>query len=292
MGFEWACRGAAGMALPAMELALCVRRFHVDGVYSDDISLRRMYAVRLHPRRHRDPLLKVKPLLRSPPPRSKWKVRFLSGELEGLVTWVRPAQFIVPWSEARGLERDEARMDALDAVSSRQGDQVTREAIEVTLSASGEQSGIFWGPSLQIDRDAVCRLAARCALPEDPSGIDENAFTDRRGNVWMSFEGALRLAQAYARSEPDAVHRYIDAEETECLARGYQPGERYYHEALRDQAPAFALARRWAGIEAEAQALKAEIERLRKGIMNIVAELQRDGLWQPAHRLQRIAEGK
>jgi len=36
---------------------------------------------------------------------------------------------------------------------------------------------------------------------------------------------------------------YIEDQEREWLARGYEPGERFWHDYLREQTPGFALAR-------------------------------------------------
>ena len=59
------------------------------------------------------------------------------------------------------------------------------------------------------------------------------------------------------------MNLYLDDQEEELRLRGNVPSDGWWHGYLREQAPGYALARRWAGIEQEAAALRAEIARLR-----------------------------
>lgn len=74
-------------------------------------------------------------------------------------------------------------------------------------------------------------------------------------------------------------------------AEGMIPGERWHHGYLREQAPAIALARGWAGHETEVQNLRAQIERLVGIVERAVAELERAGA-PAARRLRRELGGQ
>lgn len=56
---------------------------------------------------------------------------------------------------------------------------------------------------------------------------------------------------------------YIEDQEAEYKARGYEPGECFWHDYLREKAGGYALARQWAGHEQELEQLHKELNRLR-----------------------------
>jgi hypothetical protein len=88
------------------------------------------------------------------------------------------------------------------------------------------------------------------------------------------------------------VLMYIEDEENECRARGYEPGERFYHDWLREKTPGFALARYWAGHEEEVVFLRKEIERLRKVIDSAADALVKAGAEQEGWRVRRAKNGR
>jgi hypothetical protein len=102
-----------------------------------------------------------------------------------------------------------------------------------------------------MPRDAIERLARRAGLEGDPAALDTLGFRDRFGNVHLPPQGAEILARAFPAAEPETVLTYIEGEEEEMRARGYLPGERIYHQFLREYKPGFALARQWAGFTEE-----------------------------------------
>jgi len=133
----------------------------------------------------------------------------------------------------------------------------------VVLAATGENSGIVWGDgTFEGNLESVRRIAGRAGISQPVESLGTEGFVDRFGRMHLSLDGALTLAMAFVRAEPEPVPLYIGDEESEFKAKGYEPGERYYHESLREQAPSFALARQWTGFETEVEQLRAEIERL------------------------------
>jgi hypothetical protein len=75
-------------------------------------------------------------------------------------------------------------------------------------------------------------------------------------------------------------------------AEGMIPGERWHHEYLREQSPAMALARSWAGHETEVQNLRRKIERLMSMVERAAMELERAGSRAAADRLRRELRGQ
>jgi hypothetical protein len=100
------------------------------------------------------------------------------------------------------------------------------------------------------------------------------------------------LARAFAAAEPETVLTYIEGEEEEMRARGYLPGERIYHQFLREYKPGFALARQWAGFTEEIEMLRKEIGRLQGLVHKAAADLRELGADTKAHRLLRGLEGR
>lgn len=85
--------------------------------------------------------------------------------------------------------------------------------------------------------------------------------------------------------------RYIDDEEEELGLKGIQPGERWYHQYLRELSPGFALARQWAGLEQEAEILRKEIARLGSLVSAAAYDLKAAGRDRKTNRLGRALEG-
>ncbi len=49
---------------------------------------------------------------------------------------------------------------------------------------------------------------------------------------------------------------YLDDEAERLRLKGNPPGERWFHDHLREKGPGFALARQWAGLDQEAELLR------------------------------------
>jgi hypothetical protein len=52
--------------------------------------------------------------------------------------------------------------------------------------------------------------------------LDPISFVDRDGNLNLTFEACLRLAQAFARAEPDTQSRSLLGEPIKFLEHSYQ----------------------------------------------------------------------
>jgi hypothetical protein len=116
-------------------------------------------------------------------------------------------------------------------------------------------------------------------------------FRDRRGDVHLPLDGMVRLAQSFAAAEPRTVNEYIDDREEELRLRGNVPGDRWWHDYLREHAPGYALARRWAGIDQEADGLRREIARLRSLASGAAYDRRSAGRERKASRLLRALDG-
>jgi hypothetical protein len=132
---------------------------------------------------------------------------------------------------------------------------------------------------------------ARAGVAGSATELHPLAFADRFGRVHIPTEGAEPLARAFAAAEPESVTMHLEAHEREMHARGYEPGDRFWHDYLRKQRPGFALARSWAGFDRELEALQREIGRLRELVLRAVAVLERAGAEQDARRLKRALDG-
>jgi hypothetical protein len=253
-------------------------------VLATDLVAGRQYAIRETPRRG-GPMLKAEFV--GPARSGKAKVRWLEGECDGLEEWLPTRSLVCPWGERRAFLRDEERAAALAQVSG-DVDYVVQEAISAVMEATGESGGFLREWSDPPER--VRRLWARARLDGDP--LEEPlAYVDRGGWAHVSAATALRWAQAFAAAEPETVGLYVEEEERRLLAEGWQPGDRIAHRLLRENRPAFALVRDWAG-QPERDLLRGEVERLQKLVQRAVGELERAGAGGAARRLQRaLAEG-
>jgi hypothetical protein len=75
------------------------------------------------------------------------------------------------------------------------------------------------------------------------------------------------------------------------MTRRNQPGERWYHDYLRQLSPGYALARQWAGLEQEAEMLRKEIARLRVLVSRAAYDLRDAGKERQSRALLRALEG-
>ena len=253
---------------------------------SADLFPGRQYGIRFRPDPRvavREPLTHVQ-LVAKVGRGGKVLVRHLYGEHKGLEEYVPARQIICPWGERRAFLRDENRMDALRRTTKRLRDLVVEKAINVVMHTTGESSlhlnnqGVFGGDSVALDR-----VATRAGLRVNE--LDGMSHTDRHGQTWMTSRGGLRLAQGFAAAEPDVVQLFIESEEAELKARGY--ADRFHHDCLSQQRPAFALARQWAGHEAEVEQLRTEVQRLGTLIEGAAIDLAKAGATRQANALRR-----
>jgi uncharacterized protein (UPF0335 family) len=257
---------------------------------SASLTVGKLYAFR-EKRQPGVPFLKVK-LLAKVGRGGKVQVRFEDGPFPGLEEYVHTRQLVVPWGERQAFIRDEERLEQIKKAAAAYGDKARSDAVEAILESTGESSAWLSGNGLSMPRDAIERLARRAGLDGDPAKLDPLGFQDRFGNIHLPPQGAEILARAFAAAEPETVLTYIEGEEEEMRARGYLPGERIYHQFLREYKPGFALARQWAGFTEEIEMLRKEIGRLQGLVHQAAADLRELGADTKAHRLLRGLEGR
>ena len=244
------------------------------------------------------PAERVELLLLAPRGRPrKVKVRYVEGEFEGLEEFVPAPQLRCPWHEWKKVERDERREAGLmDSVSVHDPlERVVVDAANEVLHASGEPlfvEGVRGYTRLgREERSALTRLAARSNLNID-DWTRSPSFTDRRGELYLPDEKLVTLAVAFAKVEPESVVLHLDNEEQTYLHEGYRYGERYCHDELLRQRPAWTLARCWAATAEGRDPLREELARMNRLLYQALAALDEAGGTRTAARIRSAWEGK
>jgi hypothetical protein len=143
---------------------------------------------------------------------------------------------------------------------------------------------------VRMQLESVERIGERAGMTGPMTDLHPAAFVDRFGTLCLPFEGVEKLARAFAAAEPETVLLYIEDQEAVYKARGYEPGERFWHDYLREKAGGYALAGQWAGHEQELERLHKELDRLRSLISTAAYDLERAGPPR-AGRLRRALRG-
>lgn len=234
------------------------------------------------------PLLQVKLLGR----KGKLKVRFQDGPHPGLEEYVSSRQLVVPWGERRALLRDEERASQLAEHARGLADKALMEAAGAVLESTGEPGAYAGDTTTAISEDELQRILDRAGVQTAPADLHPLAYRDRHGNVHLPLDAVVAVARAFAAAEPQTVMGYLDDSEEELRLKGNLPGERWYHQYLRELSPGFALARQWAGLEQEGEMLRKEIARLRTLLSGAAYDLKSAGQERKASRLLRALEGR
>ena len=218
-------------------------------MYASDIEVGGKYAMRekVSPGQ---PLIEVQVLDKTGRSR-QLKVRRLSEPHAGLEEFVQSRQLLVPWSEHDALLEDEREAQRFRSGQGR-ADHGLAGAIETVMAATGYSDG--WADddgTVHMKAVELRRLARQAGLPEQLEKLSDQVYVDRFETMHLPVEVAEQLAHAYAAAEPEIVLMYIEDEEREYKAKGYEPGDRFWHDYLREKTPGFALARYWAGHEEE-----------------------------------------
>lgn len=215
------------------------------------------------------------------------KVRRLSEPGAGSEELVQTRRFLCPWGERRAFLRDEERAQGF-ARERGQPNQALAGAIRTVMVATGYADA--WAEddgSVHMMAEELREVARLAGLLPNVEALHEAAYVDRGGEMHLPPEAAEKLAHAYAAAEPEGVLMYIEDEESELKAKGYEPGKRYHHDRLREETPGFALARYWAGHEREVAQLRGEIERMRKLVGSAADVLEKAGQEREGWRLRR-----
>jgi hypothetical protein len=253
---------------------------------SADLVPKRSYAWCESPRVTIPSLVRVKFI--GPARSGKAKIRWEEGELSGLDDWVSTRQLLCLWKERKACLRDRERQARLDQDSDEAFDRVVENAISHVLTATGEEGGFIRAWTLPPDK--ADRLWQRAQLRDDPRH-EPLAFIDRFGELHLGYRSALRFAKAFAAAEPEPCVHLIERWEQELRAEGYLPGASWHHEFLREERPAYALVRQWAGTGV-IETLKGEIERLQRLVSQAEGWLRSAGDPRHADALKRGLHGR
>jgi hypothetical protein len=235
-------------------------------------------------------VLKVKLVEKLDRPR-KVKVRFQSGSYPGLVDYAETRQLLSPWGEREAVLRDERLTQRLREYVAKHRNQPGEIAVATVLYATGEPGAGEHNGRVQLSTDEYERIALRARLRHrPPSDLSGYAFVDRNNQVHLPWDGAEELARAFAASEPDTVTMYIEQEEAELRARGFQRGRGSAHDVLRMYQPGYALARHWSGGHRELAPLRLQLEALTSLLAQAAQELEQRGAEELALRCKRAIE--
>jgi hypothetical protein len=238
-----------------------------------------------------EPLIQVQ-VLEKTGRRGQMKIRRLSEPHAGLEEWVKTRQLIVSWGERQAFLKDEERERRFDEARPKPN-QALAGAIRTVMCATGyDDADADDDGTVHMEAVELREIARLAGLPQNLEELHPLTYVDRRGDLHLPVEIAEKLAHSYASAEPEIVLMYIEDQEKEYKARGYEPGERFWHDELRRQLPGFALARYWAGHEEEIAFLRSEIERLRTLVKTAADVLVKNRAESEGWRLRRALDGR
>lgn len=264
------------------------------------------WAYRERPRTPGGPVHRVELLQKGPPRSNKVRIRWLDGEYEGLDEWVSQFRLIVPWEEAEDFLADEERLEAVRKAGENI-DPLLDSAIGQVFIAQPEDTYTY------VDLDSALFITDFFEREEwlgftTSELLDEPlAFVDRHGTYHAPLSVAEKVARRICELYPQQVTEHIGQEEARLqeealrgrsftMGRGrtreewFVPPKRCA-EYLREREPVFAVVREWCGEEAERwnelQALREEVDRLRKVISDLAFKLRLEGSYGRASWLRR-----
>jgi hypothetical protein len=220
------------------------------------------------------------------------KVRFEDGPHPGLEEYIATRQIVCPWGQRRAVIRDEERDARLQEYATRVRDKALSEAASAVLYSTGEPGAYGGDPVTAMSEAELQRILDRAGLETPPAELHHLGYRDRYGDVNLPLDAMVAVAKAFAAAEPQTVVEFLDDRDEEFRIKGRQPGERWYHEYLRELSPEHALARQWAGLQQEGEMLRKEIARLRSLVSRAAYDLKDAGAERRARSLLRALEGR
>lgn len=158
-----------------------------------------------------DPLTPVRVVRHGSQKPARVLVHFEDDAMEGREEWVPPARLKVPWDQAEDFKAEEARRDALTALSPR-GDTTETRAAEAVIEDLVEfEVAYISGQHNLVVRD-VAALAEQSGLSMEDLTSHELSFQND-GEVIAPWPVMLRVAQALAGRMPEQVLAAVDQEE-------------------------------------------------------------------------------
>jgi len=269
------------------------------------MSVGTRWAYREKPQTPGTPAFEAEIVRHGPPEAKQVRIRFRSGEWEGLEQWVPASRLVAPWNEFPAKERDDLALRAL------KGD---RRSIDRTVvdEAAGYLDDLLPEPLRYWSYTHGLIHSRSYPEIEDALGVPRGrllefpgAFVDRTGRFFGPPECrefvARRICELHRDEVLAVVSRRVRELDENAVHGGY-PGWRNadfadaatWAEWRREDMPALELLREWCGAEEaerfdEAQALRLEVDRLRKVIVGIAEEVRRQGRHHEFRRLLKEA---
>ncbi|MBN2113954.1 MAG: hypothetical protein JW785_07505 [Acidimicrobiia bacterium] len=239
---------------------------------SAEIVPGQVYGYRRSPRSREAPV-RIEALEPVKVSRGKWRVKFLDDPYPGLIEYVRAATIIAPWADIPALLRFEAKLDRLREESNHQWpgrDDPLAEAVDEVLASTGEDVYVRNDGLLEGRPPALERIASRARAELSLKGFLATAY----GTALLPFAEAVRLVVAFAGAEPATVHTHIDVLQREYETEVAEAGRGYLEPLVNRWRAGWAVARQWAGRDAELAARDREIKRLRDIISQHIFDLR------------------
>lgn len=232
----------------------------------------------------RGPLEHVRALERV---RGQWRVEWIEPN-PGLQAFVKSANIVVPWKQRRAFLKEEADRQTLREASEATWpgyEHPVVDAVSTVLESTGEQIWCAQCGILNADPDVLERIGQRIGIAIE---VRQPGFVDRNGRAHLPFAEALKIAQAFSRSDPEAVLTQVESEEADAERRsresyGSRELDRLEHRYLASRA----LVRQWTGFDAARTESRKEVERLRRVIRDFELTLRRAGHDELAAQLER-----
>lgn len=269
------------------------------------VSIGEVYGYRA---RSIDDLVPVKVLKEGAKKPARVLVRFEDPAMEGREEWVPPARLKVYWSDVDDFRAEEARWNAVEALSPHQDSAEVYAAEQVCeLLVDDDIAGLGYKDAHLTVHDVAALAALARADPSFVTSHEAGFQVDDEGPVIVPWPVAVELVKKILVRDPDPVLSKVEQEEAtaryeaihghEIRTTGRNPWSGYlspekYVEFDQDSsygAPKRALLRSWAGEAAqrwdELVELRKEIKRVGEVAERAIEALRQHGHSGPADRL-------
>lgn len=224
--------------------------------------------------------------------RGRWKVEWIDPN-PGLVDYLRSANIICPWSARKTFLRSERQRSTIRSASASMwpgDDHPLSTAVDEVLDATGEALTVDKGV-LTAEADAIDRVCTRAGAALDDLPETTVAYVDAEDRRHLTFAAALHLARAFAAAEPSTVLLHIDTVERRYVVEASEVANGYLVPLVERWRAGWALARQWAGSDAQLARAEAETERLRRIVTRTMWDLRTAGQDDLAGKIERQLRG-
>lgn len=255
------------------------------------------WAYREKPRTAGGVFLPVEVMKLGPTKSRKVRVRWLDGDYAGMDEWISAARLVVPWDDVDDFVSDEQAVLRLLTSQPNAPDPDTSLAVQTVYFATEDTVSfdVEEHRPIRASVDEFEKVRHDLPVPAEELLQSTGAFVNRKGELHVGQDAALRLAKAICEARPVKVLAYA-TDEVERARRAAVTG--WYQPAWRELEPwrverdlaerrvsegeaAEAIVRVWCGAESaasfdELRELRAEIERLQR-IVESTADWLRAG---------------